>query len=77
MNDARYFYWYYFSIPAKAAKTGHARIGKRNCNRPRNRQPPGGFFLRSRTVNVRTDDLRIRDIRELITPEELTARIPA
>src|SRR5262245_38672467 len=27
-------------------------------------------------VNTRTDDLRIRDIRELITPEELSAEFP-
>ena len=45
-------------------------------SQPRNRQTPGGFFSpveieRKVTVNVRTDDLRIRDIRELTTPETL------
>ncbi len=50
---------------------GCTRPEIRNYEDPKNRQTPGGFFLRGTNVNHRTDDLRIRDIRELITPEEL------
>src|SRR6185312_91944 len=44
----------------------------------KNRQTPGGFFspvalnrTGAATVNIRTDDLRIREIRELTTPEDV------
>src|SRR4051812_47943831 len=36
---------------------------------------PGGFFLET-TVTLRTDDLRISEIRELITPARLTHERP-
>ncbi len=37
------------------------------------RHTPGGFFL---SMNIRTDDLRIREIRELITPDQLASAHP-
>jgi 3-deoxy-7-phosphoheptulonate synthase len=49
----------------------------------KNRQTTGGFFSpvardkpEPSEVNIRTDDLRIRDIRELTTPEELMREHP-
>jgi 3-deoxy-7-phosphoheptulonate synthase len=46
----------------------------------RSRQTPGGFFFAAmkpkRAMNIQTDDLRIRDIRALASPEELMRELP-
>jgi 3-deoxy-7-phosphoheptulonate synthase len=64
------------------AADGLRSADPREQKNPENRRTAGGFFLpavgitEAAIMSIQTDDLRIREIRELITPEELAGEYP-